>query len=246
MADHVLAMLRRIMNWHAARSDNFNSPIRKGMAKTKPAETARDRVLADNELRVVWKAAGSFPGPYGHMLRFIILTATRLREAAKMRRQEVTDSGWLIPAERHKSRMPFLLPLSPAAQEVLAPVPVIGTKGWVFTATGRGPIAGFSKYKQRFDAHVLALLRQQDPNAKPLSDWVVHDLRRTARTLMSRARVDADHAERCMGHVIGGIRGNYDYHEYEDEKRAGFEALANIVATIIEPLAPNVMQLRVG
>ena len=43
---------------------------------------------------------------------------------------------------------------------------------------------------------------------------------------MSRAGVSADHAERCLGHVIGGVRGVYDRHEFADEKRAAFEALA--------------------
>ena len=123
------------------------------------------------------------------MLRFILLTATRLREAAQMRRQEVTGSTWLMPANRHKSKGEFLLPLSKAAIDVLASVPVIGIKGWVFTTDGERPIAGFSKFKRQFDAHVLKLLQERDPKAKPLPRWTTHDLRRTARSLMSRAGV---------------------------------------------------------
>ena len=108
------------MNWHASRSDDFRSPITRGMAKTKPKERARERVLSDDELRAVWRAAESFPGPYGHLLPFILLTATRLREAAQMHRHEVYGSEWLIPAGRHKSKSEFLLPLSKAAQQALA------------------------------------------------------------------------------------------------------------------------------
>jgi hypothetical protein len=52
MRDHVLAILRKVMNWHASNSDGFNSPIRPGMAVLKPAERARERVLSDDELRV--------------------------------------------------------------------------------------------------------------------------------------------------------------------------------------------------
>ena len=59
-----------------------------------------------------------------------------------------------------------------------------------------------------------------------VSGWVIHDLRRTARSLLSRAGVPTDHAERCLGHVIGGVRGVYDRHEYYDEKAKAFEALA--------------------
>jgi Phage integrase family/Arm DNA-binding domain len=244
MADHVLAALRRVMNWHVARSDDFRTPITRGMSKTKPKERARERVLSDDELRAVWRATGTFPGPYGHMLRFILLTATRLREAAQMRRQEVAGSTWLIPAERHKSKSEFLLPLSKAALGVLADIPVIGTKGWAFTTDGERPIAGFSKYKRQFDAHLLALLREQKPDAKALPRWTTHDLRRTARSLLSRAGVTPDHAERCLGHTIGGVRGVYDRHAFEQEKAAAFEALANLIGRILEPSDGNVVELR--
>jgi hypothetical protein len=67
MADHVLAVLRRLMSWHAGRDDEFRSPIVRGMARTRPKERARDRILSDDELRTVWKAAEGFSGPYGHL-----------------------------------------------------------------------------------------------------------------------------------------------------------------------------------
>ena len=52
---------------------------------------------------------------------------------------------------------------------------------------------------------------------------------------MSRAGIDANHAERCLGHVIGGVRGTYDRHAYYDEKKAAFEALAAQIDRIINP-----------
>ena len=69
-----------------------------------------------------------------------------------------------------------------------------------------------------------------------MTGWTLHDLRRTARSLMSRAGVDADHAERCLGHVIGGVRGTYDRHAYYDEKKQAFEALAGQIDRILNPL----------
>jgi hypothetical protein len=67
MADHVLALLRKLMSWHASRGDDFCSPIVRGMAKTKPKERARHRTLEDHELRAVWKVTEAFPGPYGYL-----------------------------------------------------------------------------------------------------------------------------------------------------------------------------------
>jgi hypothetical protein len=50
---------------------------------------------------------------------------------------------------------------------------------------------------------------------------------------MSRAGVPADHAERCLGHVIGGVRGVYDRHSFQGEMAAAYEKLAALVADIV-------------
>ena len=63
MADHALAVLRRLMTWHAGRSDDFRSPIVRGMARTSPKARARQRVLTDDELRAVWRAAEGYTEP---------------------------------------------------------------------------------------------------------------------------------------------------------------------------------------
>jgi integrase len=68
-----------------------------------------------------------------------------------------------------------------------------------------------------------------------VTDWVIHDLRRTARSLMSRAGVDADITKRCLGHVIGGVRGVYDRHSFLEEKRMAFENLAALIEGIVNP-----------
>ena len=243
MADHVLSVLRRLMSWHASRTDEFRTPITRGMARTKIKERARERVLSDEELRAVWKALEGWNVPYAHLVRFLLLTATRLREAAQMHRGEVSDAEWLIPAARQKSKRDFLLPLSHAASDVLAGAPTIGRKGWVFTSDGERPIGGFSKYKRRLDARILDVLREKNPKAEPLPRWTNHDLRRTARSLMSRAGVLPRHAEAALGHVIAGVEGTYDRHSYADEKRRAFEALAAQIERILHPLS-NVVGLR--
>jgi integrase len=65
--------------------------------------------------------------------------------------------------------------------------------------------------------------------------WVHHDLRRTARSLMSRTGVFPDVAERVLGHVIPGVRGTYDRYEYFDEKRDALERLAALIERILHP-----------
>ena len=119
-------------------------------------------------------------------------------------------------------------------------MPKIGKTGLVFTTDGRRPIGGFSKFKRAFEAKVLVELRKRNPEAELLR-WTLHDLRRTARSLLSRAGVPSDHAERCLGHVLPGIRGTYDRHEYLHEKRRAFEALGALIARIVTRPTSNVV-----
>ena len=109
MADHVLAALRRLMNWHATQSDDFRSPITRGMAKTSTKERARKRVLSDEELLAIWKAAKTFTGPYGHLLRFILLTATAARGRANAPARGY--EGQRVPS----CREPALVRITPSA-----------------------------------------------------------------------------------------------------------------------------------
>ena len=234
--DRVLALLSVIMTWHAKRDDSFATPLVKGMARTKPGERARDRKLADHEIRVVWKVAEN-QGTFGRLVRFILLSTARRTEAAGMVWAELDGSDWTLPASRNKTKTDLLRPLSAAA---IAELPE-KMGGHVFSNDGKTKISAYSKFKKRFDEAVLAELRQQDPTAAPLKNWVLHDLRRTARSLLSRAGVNADHAERCLGHVIGGVRGVYDRHEFYDEKRRAFEMLAAEITAIVEPPPANVL-----
>ncbi len=217
MADKTLEIIRKIMNWHASRTDDFNSPIVRGMARTKPKELARTRILSDDELRAVWKAAET-SGVFGDLVRFILVTATRGSEAAHMRRCELSGVDWLIPAERYKSKIDHLIPLSSVAQSLIRK-----DGDLIFTLTGNFPITGFSVFKAELD------------KVSGVSGYRLHDLRRTARSLLSRAGVSSDIAERCLGHVMGGVRGTYDRYEYRDEKAQAFEALAALIARIVHP-----------
>jgi integrase len=167
-----------------------------------------------------------------------------MREVSNMARPEVSGDVWTIPAERHKSKKAFELPLSKAAARLLAAVPEIaGKPGWVFTHDGLRPVGGFSRFKRLFDAKMHAELREDDAKAK-LMPWVVHDLRRTARSLMSRAGVPPRHAEMALAHVVAGVESVYDRHRYLDEKRLAFEALAQQVDRILNPRAGNVVALH--
>jgi integrase len=229
-ADDVLAFVRKIMNWHATRSDDFRSPVIRGMARTKPKERARSRILTDDELRAVWAAAAGQPGAFPMLIQFLLLTAGRRNECRAMAWAEIDGADWTLPAERNKTKVDLVRPLSGAAVALLSRMLRIDGGPYAFSNNGQRPIGGLAGAKAKFD------------RACGVTGWTLHDLRRTARSLMSRAGVNSDHAERCLGHVIGGVRGTYDRHEYYAEKQKAYEALAAQIDRIVNP-RDNVTEL---
>jgi integrase len=231
-ADMTLAVLRKIFNWHAVRDESFRTPVVRGMARGKPKEAARARVLSDDELRRVWMTASETQEPFPVFVRFLLLTAARRGEAAGMTWSEIDGNDWILPARRNKTKMDLVRPLTETARDLLASLPHIQDCTFVFTTDGTRPLGGFSKFKRAFDKEC------------GVTDWTLHDLRRTARSLMSRAGVNADHAERCLGHVIAGVRGVYDRHAFHAEKLQAFEALATLIGRVVASRDADVLPLR--
>jgi integrase len=222
-SDYVLAIIRKMMNWHATRDDAYTPPLVQGMGRTRPAkERARKRVLTDSELRAVWKAAEG-NGSYGRLVRLALLTAQRRDKLVSMRWADIKGNTWTIATAAREKGNAVELVLPPIAVKVIEAQPHIGDNPYVFAAArGNEHLRGFSKLKKAFDAKLT-----------DVAPWCVHDLRRTARSLMGRAGVSSDHAERVMGHAIDGVEGVYDRHQYSDEKRDALAKLAKQIAVIV-------------
>jgi integrase len=111
------------------------------------------------------------------------------------------------------------------ALAVVKAQPHIDGNPHVFAAgVGKGPFNSFSQRKAELDEKLADMPR-----------WVLHDLRRTARSLMSRAWVRPDVAERVLGHAIAGVEGVYDRHSYFEEKSDALNRLAALVEIILSP-----------
>lgn len=229
-AEMALQWLRRVFNWFAIQSDSFRSPIIRGMSRYNKAEHRRDRVLDDDEIRQVWQATES-GGAFCALVRFLLLTGARRSEAAGMTRTEITGNAWLLPAARNKTKADLVRPLSRAALAIVEAQPRIGDSPLIFTSSGRHPVH-FGRGKREFDKLCA------------IPSWSLHDIRRTARTLLSRVAVDADTAERCLGHTLPAIRATYDKHKYFHEMEVAFELLSQQIEHIINPPAHLVVPIR--
>jgi integrase len=96
------------------------------------------------------------------------------------------------------------------------------------------------------DSAVLAAMKARAKGGakfEPIPNWALHDLRRTAKTLMVRAGVRPDISERVLGHVIAGVEGTYDRHSYAEEKRDALEKLASMIERILNPHPSNIRRL---
>ena len=250
IADRLLRLIRSCLKWYASKKNRkFHPPSTDGMERTKASEIKRNRVLTDDEIRALWAAAPA--DTFGGIVKTLLLTAQRRDEVGGMARSEIDRNGnWTIPAERYKTKKANVVPLTPAAMAVISAQDQIDGGDMIFSTTGGTAFSGFTKCKLRLDRDMLAKLKQyaeergDDPERVTLREWRLHDLRRTAKTLMMRAGVRPDISERVLGHVIKGVEGVYDQWEYAPERRAALEALAALLHRIVNPTLDNVVQLR--
>jgi integrase len=197
--------------------------------KPPTAERARDRVLSDEELRLVWQAADKLGGAFAPLVKLLALTGQRRDEVARMRWEEVGIENrlWTLPAERTKNNQPHEVPLSNAALAILEKVPRVKESPFVLTTNGgASPASGYSKNKRRLDA-LLPL---------DMPPWRLHDLRRTCASGMARLGINLPVIEKVLNHASGsfaGIVGVYQRHSFADEKRAALEAWGRHVEGLI-------------
>ncbi|WP_019013165.1 tyrosine-type recombinase/integrase [Elioraea tepidiphila] len=207
------------------------SPLpRRAATRLAPPVAARARSLSDDELRRVWRAADALGPKPRAFVRLLIVTACRRSEVAGLRLGEVDrEAGlWTIPAARAKNRAAHAVPLGPLALAALAEV-------WPQDAAELAPdhallghvrgsaLSGFSKIKARLD------------RASGVTDWTWHDLRRTARTGMSRLGVSREAAEAALAHISGrgGLVGVYDRHDYAREAAEALRTWQAFVAGLV-------------
>ena len=233
-ADACLTVMHNLMVWYSARHDSYAPPIIKGLRRTLPSQIARTRVLSDDELRAIWDLAGA-SGTFGAIIRMALLTAQRSRKIAAMKWADIEGDVWTIASEFPREKGTGIkLTLPPLALTVIEGQPRVATNEYIFAGCGERPFSNWTGGKAALD-------RKLPPG---IPQWQIHDLRRTARSLMSRATILSEHAERVMGHSIPGIEGIYDRYDYGREKDDALAKLAALIESIVYSRDDNVLPLR--
>jgi integrase len=231
MADKVATVLRSLASWYVDQGyapDDYTSPFTRLRQRTPKEKQKRARVLADDEIRAVWKAADE-AGAFGGLIKLLLLTGARREKVLTLRRDDVSPDGvWRIRTEAREKPNAGALKLPEAALEIIKAQPRFVGSPFVFP------------YKA-FNSRTKRTLEQKCG----VSGWRVHDLRRTARTLLSKAGVRRDIAERVLGHAVGGIEATYDRHDFASAIADALNRLAALIEIILagEP-TDNVGELR--
>jgi integrase len=228
MADASKAVLSAVAMWLARRNDDYTPPLVRGMSRVTDKARKRDRILDDDELRAVWRAAGE-NGFYGDCVKLLLLTGQRRAAVLDMKWDDVDLKAgiWVVPQPQRAKSTGGSLKLPAVALDIIRRQPRLIGNDYVFVQRGIN----------------LGIAKTRLDTAAGVSGFTIHDLRRCARSLMARAGVRPDIAERVLGHAIGGVEGIYDRHQYLDEKGAALAKLAALIEVIVSPTSDNVVPL---
>jgi integrase len=238
MANRVFSWIVVLCNWAVGRGLIEVNPCN-GISRPEP-ETPRERVLDNNELVALWRAAGGLTEPFGSYVRFLMVTGQRVRECGDLEWIEIDlDSRiWTLPGRRAKNGREHTVPLSGLATELLEPLPLPHRDSrFVFTLTGSNPIYGNHLSKRRLD----------DLLPKEMEPWTFHDIRRSVATGMAGLGISQQVVEKILNHVSGSFRGIvsvYQRHSYAEEKRHAMERWAQHLEDIVCEERDKVVPIR--
>ena len=219
LPNRVLATIKTVFGYAISQDWIETSPADR---IDKPnAEAARERFLSMDEVARVWNASGLLGYPDGPWMRLLLLTGQRRSEVAAMRWADIDfdNSTWTLTAAQTKAKRANLVPLAPAAVDIIKAMPELGD--YVFSTSANSPIRGFARSKRQLDEWL------ESKGAGLSEPWRFHDLRRTAATHMVRLGIPELVVSRVLNHRFQGVTGQvYALHSYAPEKRHALEAWA--------------------
>ena len=184
----------------AAKADSYVRATECGF-RAKP----RDRVLTDDEIRLLWHGLSETRADMASVLRLCLVTGQRLGEICGLRRSELDldRQVWNIPGSRTKNGHAHSVSLTELAIDLINGVGGVG-------GVSRGQVSNF------VGDHQFGL-----------PQWTAHDLRRTVLTKMAELGIPPI----VLGHVAnhrtttkaGITLGVYVHHAYEREKREALD-----------------------
>ena len=222
-ANKALKTIKTFLGWCVGRAVLDQSPAEGIPLPSK--ETARDRVLGDDELARVILGAREIGGPYGGIVEILALTGQRREEVAECPWDELDLDGqiWTLPKSRTKNDKAHLVHLSDPSVAILKRVKKEKKEPFVFSVYGTRPFQGFSEAKRELN------------KICGVKDWRLHDLRRTCVSGMARLGVPPHVADKILNHqggTISGVAAVYQRHDFLSERKEALERWGTHVGKI--------------
>lgn len=223
---HASVVLHTFVRWAHRKHYLDTDPLSR--MKSSHRYRPRSRILTDAELAKVWKAAATM-GQYGVIVQLLILTGQRVGEISKLTRSMVGDDNITLPSWLTKNGREHRFPIGTTATSILSSRLRSGSgtpATLLFLARGKpnASFNGFSKSKAKLD------------RLSEVTDWTIHDLRRTFASGLASLGVPLPVVERLLNHVSGsfaGIVGVYQRYDYAPEMREAVELWDKHVHTLL-------------
>jgi integrase len=212
----IRGLLKRLFDYAMTAGLTATNPVMALPMRHVHRARSRDRALAPQEIGVFLKAVmtSNVRRQFKVALRLILLTLVRKSELmlARWEHVDVEKAEWHIPAENSKTGKPHIVYLSPQALALFAELRSLAG-GSELVLPGRGSLNKPFAHNAMNNALKVALRGQDIPA------FTIHDLRRTASTLLHEHGWPADVVEKALNHTIGGVRGVYNRAEYAGQRR---------------------------
>jgi integrase len=221
-ANTLLKVIKTFLNWCVGRAVIDASPAEGVPLPGK--EIARDRVLTNNELVSVIRAARQIGGAYGGIVEMLVLTGQRREEVAQMVGDEIDFNSrtWTLPGSRTKNGKPHIVHLSEACIKLIKRASRSGS--YVFSISGVRPFQNFTNAKRVLD------------ELSGVTGWRLHDLRRTCVSGMARLGVPPHVADKILNHqsgTISGVAAVYQRHDFLAERKLALERWGQYIETLV-------------
>lgn len=221
-ANKALKAIKTFLRWCVGRAVLDQSPAEGVPLPVK--EVSRDRVLNDDELVQVILAARKMGGPYGGIVELLALTGQRREEVSRLSWDEIDFAQriWTLPKIRTKNAKVHVVHLSEQSISVLKRRRRLGQ--YVFSLLGAKPFPAFSRAKRQLD------------QLSGVTEWRVHDLRRTCVSGMARLGIPPHIADKILNHqsgTISGVAAVYQRHEFLSERREALDRWGRHIARLL-------------
>ena len=210
MERYAFVVLRAFMRWAHRKHYIGANPVERIDVPKK--SFVRDRVLTDNEMVRIWRAAGD--DTFGRIVKLLILTGQRRGEITELKGSMVRRDTITFPASHTKNSRTHTFPLGGMAADIIGGPHE--SDAYVFLALGKEtPFNGHSPCKRKLDKRC------------GVEAWTLHDLRRTFASGLASLGVAMPVIERLLNHVsgsFGGIVGVYQRYDFMPEMREAMSA----------------------